>query len=254
MRIQYLSDLHIEMMTIKQFKFICDKIVPQCETLILAGDIGNPPLVTQNYQRFLDIMSKKFDKIFLVTGNHEYYGNSISKTDEHITEICKTRKNISFLNNSTELYKGFRFVGATQWTKIHDPRYLINDFTCINDMNVRRYNDMHDESKNFLKTAINDAALNNEKCVVITHHLPLNELVLEKYKEPDMLKYNQCFSADMRDVFENKNSTIKSWFYGHTHTKSTQNIFGIKFLCNPIGYNGENKLNEYNITIDVDEK
>ena len=76
----------------------------------------------------------------MITGNHEYYGNDISKTDEHITEICKTRSDISFLNNSTELYNGYRFIGTTQWTKIHDPRYLINDFTYINDMNVRRYN------------------------------------------------------------------------------------------------------------------
>lgn len=250
MRIQYISDLHIEKMNSRNFKLICGKIFPKCETLVLAGDIGNPLLVTQHYQSFLDIMSKKFKKVFLIAGNHEYYGNDISKTDEHIMDICKTRPNISFLNNTTELYNGYRFIGSTQWTKIDEPRFLINDFDLIHNMDIKRYNDLHNKSRIFLKKSINDAALNNEKCVVITHHLPLHELIHEKYKNPSMSKYNQCFSSDMKDVFENKN-TIKTWIYGHTHAKSEQNKFNIPFLCNPLGYDGENTDEEINITIDL---
>ena len=54
----------------------------------------------------------------------------------------------------------------------------------------------------------------------------------------------------MKEVFEDRN-TIKSWIYGHTHTKSVQNKFNIPFLCNPLGYDGENIDPEINITVDV---
>jgi Icc-related predicted phosphoesterase len=250
MRIQYISDLHIEMMNIRRFKQICEKISPKCEILVLAGDIGNPMLITQNYKSFLDIMSKKFKKVFLITGNHEYYGNDIYKTDEYIANICSSKGNISFLNNATELYNGYRFIGSTQWTRINEQRFLINDFTYINNMSVERYNDMHQKSRDFLKKSVNDATLNNEKSIVITHHLPLHELTNEKYKTHHMMKYQQCFSSNMKDVFGNEN-TIKSWIYGHTHTKSVQNKFGIPFLCNPFGYDGENEDTEINITTDI---
>ena len=36
--------------------------------------------------------------------------------------------------------------------------------------------------------------------------------------------------------------TIKTWIYGHTHTGSEVEYRGIKFLCNPIGYPGENVI------------
>jgi Icc-related predicted phosphoesterase len=133
------------------------------------------------------------------------------KTDEHIMEICRTRGNITFLNNSTELYNGYRFIGSTQLTQIYEPRFLVNDFAQRNDMSVRQYNDMHQKSRLFLKKSIDNAALNNEKCVVITHHLPLHELIDEKYNEPVMSKYKQCFSSDMKDVFQNNSPIIKSW-------------------------------------------
>jgi predicted phosphodiesterase len=42
MKIQYLSDIHIELMHEKSFQQMCNKIVPKCDVLVLAGDIGNP--------------------------------------------------------------------------------------------------------------------------------------------------------------------------------------------------------------------
>ena len=248
MKIQYLSDLHIELMNEYEFQLLCGKILPNCDTLVLAGDIGNP--FHENYKQFLHLMSDSFKKVFLITGNHEYYKNDIIKADDKVREVCNCRSNLSFLNNTTELYNGYRFIGTTLWTHISDPQYLITDFTAINDMTVYRYNSLHEMSRVFLEKSIENSKRNHEKTVVITHHLPLHELTDEKYKSSFLAKYNQCFSADISHIIEKQN-TIESWFFGHTHTKTERTFFNIPFHCNPIGYNGENCEHEINCVVDV---
>ena len=94
MKMQYLSDLHIELMHKNNFKILCYKIVPKCDILVLAGDIGNP--LHQNYKSFLQLVGDKFKKVFLVMGNHEYYKNDIVKANDHVREICSSRSNLSF--------------------------------------------------------------------------------------------------------------------------------------------------------------
>ena len=73
MKIQYLSDLHLELMSTHKFSKLCEKIIPKCDILVLAGDIGDPLHHNDRYKFFLHSMSKKFKKVFLVSGNHEYY-------------------------------------------------------------------------------------------------------------------------------------------------------------------------------------
>ena len=250
MKIQYLSDIHIELMHQNSFQQLCNKIEPKCDVLVLAGDIGNPLHHNGKYMSFLHMMSDKFKKVFLITGNHEYYQNDIIKTNEQVREICNSRNNLTFLNNTTELYDGVRFIGTTQWTHIGDPKCLISDFTIIKDMNVNRYNNLHKNSRLFLKESIENSTMNNEKIVVITHHLPLHELTHDKYKIGFMVKYNQCFSADLSDIISKQN-TIQSWFYGHTHTKTERTLFNIPFHCNPLGYYGENVEPDVNCVVDV---
>jgi predicted phosphodiesterase len=250
MKIQYLSDLHIELMDENNFKKLCEKIVPKCDILVLAGDIGNPLHHNDKYKSFLHLMSDRFKKVFLITGNHEYYQNDIIQTNNKVREICSNRSNLSFLDNTTELYNGHRFIGSTQWTHISDPKYLITDFTAIKKMDVSRYNNLHKGSLLFLKESIDKATANNEKSIVITHHVPLNELTHEKYKIHFMARYNQCFSADLSEIIDKQN-TIQSWFYGHTHTKTDQTLYNIPFHCNPLGYDGENNEPDINCVVDV---
>ena len=61
--LQYSSDLHLE----KGFKRI---IYPSKPYLVLAGDIGYPDDIT--YKNFLFEMSFLFDKVFVISGNHEF--------------------------------------------------------------------------------------------------------------------------------------------------------------------------------------
>jgi predicted phosphodiesterase len=237
MKLLYFSDLHLEfIVTNKIEKFI--KKIPSGinEICILAGDIGNP--YQSNYDIFMKHISKNYKKTFVIAGNHEYYNKikTIQETNEFLKEYFHKFDNISFLNNSYELYDGYCFIGTTLWSKITNPKYEINDIYSIPHFDYIQYNRLNMLSIDFLE----DAIQNNENCIVITHHVSSNSLIDIKYKSQKMQPYNQWFCCDMDELIESKKDKIQCWIYGHTHTPSDKIINDIPFLCNPIGYPGEN--------------
>jgi predicted MPP superfamily phosphohydrolase len=248
LRLRYFSDLHLEF--IKPHKI--EKFIKQIpsgidEICILAGDIGNPH--QPNYDTFMKYISQNFKKTFVIPGNHEYYNKlkTIQETNNYMKDYFQRFKNISYLNNSYEHYEGSCFIGTTLWSKITNPEYKINDVYNIPNFDYNQYNQLHITSVDFLERAIDDS----QNCVVITHHVPSSSLIDVKYKTERMLPYNQWFYADMDELIRAKGDKIKCWFYGHTHTPSNVVINGIPFLCNPIGYPGENNKIYFQSIIEI---
>lgn len=73
MQFQLISDLHLE------YKKECPQFykwpeLPRlCPNLALLGDIGRP--FEASYIDFLDAQAKKFENVFVVAGNHEFYND-----------------------------------------------------------------------------------------------------------------------------------------------------------------------------------
>jgi hypothetical protein len=208
----------------------------------LAGDIGNP--YSANYEMFLNDINNKFNKIFIITGNHEYYNNykSIYETNEYIKNICLKYKNISFLNNSHEEYEGYNFIGTTLWSKITKPEYKINDTSSIQNMTIPKYNELNKICVDYLDKSLNKL----DNIVIISHHMPSNLLIADKYKSGNMSNYNEWFYCDMDQFIKKYNNKIKCWIYGHTHTPSEKIIENVICICNPIGYPHENTKVDFN--------
>jgi len=234
MKIQYISDIHLEYQSeLPEIKQIGD-------ILILAGDIGFP--FSDIYKDFLIEINNKFKKVFLITGNHEFYNSEKNKEktmeeiDDHIGNIITqyNLNNISYLDNSYEDYQGIRFYGTTLWTKISDPNFLTNDFTYIKDMSIDLRNELFENSCDSIDNLINESKL---PIVVITHHVPSYKLIDPIFTSNRHKPYNQCYFTDCEKYFK---EPIKAWIYGHTHKESNTEINGIKFLCNPKGYPNEN--------------
>jgi len=246
--IRYLSDLHLEFITPNEIKQFIRKIPSGFDEIcILAGDIGNP--YQSNYDIFMKFISKNFKKIFVISGNHEYYNKTktIQETNEFMKDYFQQFHNISFLNNIYEKYDDFCFIGTTLWSKITNPDYEISDITKIPRFDYIQYNRLNMLSVDFLE----DTLQNNENCVVITHHVPSNFLIDVKYKIGLKQPYNQWFYCNMDDLIETHRYKIKCWIYGHTHTPSNVIMNGISFLCNPIGYPNENKNVNFYSTIKI---
>jgi predicted phosphodiesterase len=240
--IQYISDIHLELRSKNQIQAFLQYFTPKANTLVLAGDIGNP--YQPSYHEFLHEMSTKFEKIFLIAGNHEYYGNDITETQETIQSLCDNYRNISFLNNSYEDYDDYIFIGTTLWTNINKPQYTINDTRSIKDFTVGKYNKLHEKATGFLTKTLEDCTRYNKKAIVITHHLPFYELTHPEFRNEFYKNYNQWFHAKIEPTVETNHVSITAWIYGHTHKASIQKHYDVPFYCNPLGYTDENPLNE----------
>ena len=243
MRIRYFSDVHLEFVQSHKIeRFIKQIPLPkENEVCVLAGDIGNP--YTTNYDIFMKWISVNFVKTFIIPGNHEYYNRTktIEETNEFMEEYFKSFDNISLLNNKYEIYQDYCFIGSILWSKITNPAYKINDMNQIPNFDYEKYNAMNNKCIEFLNIVIKD----NTNCIIITHHMPSETLIDPKYKDRDMLPYNQWFYCQMDDFIEINKSKIKLWFYGHTHTPCNKIIHDVEFCCNPIGYPGENYRNNF---------
>ena len=247
--IRYISDIHLEFIKPNKIINVLENIEKQSEDeiCILAGDIGNP--YSENYNIFTDYISETFKKTFIIAGNHEYYNNNktIEETNLFLDEYFKQYDNITFLNNSFEIYNGYTFIGSTLWSKVTNPQYEINDVHHIHNLNYIKYNEFNKISKEYLNHEIKL----HENVIMITHHMPSYSLIDEKYKEYGTDSYNQWFYSDM-DIFIDENKyKIKGWIYGHTHTPSFKLIHNIPFLCNPIGYPNENNKVDFNKTFTI---
>lgn len=250
MKIRYFSDIHLEFLTSPiKIKKIIKKIPPGLnEVCVLAGDIGNP-LIGDNYNAFMKYINKNFMKSFVITGNHEYYNKkkTISEINDYLEDYFKQYENITFLNNSYEIYNNYCFIGTTLWSKITEPTYCINDINYIQNFDFEKCNELHENSKQFL----NEILAQHENCIIITHHIPSKSLIDEKYMVPSMIPYNQCFYSDMDEFIETNKNKIKCWIYGHTHTQSIIMKNNVLFLCNPIGYPEENQKQDFATNIKI---
>lgn len=240
MLVQYISDIHLEFLNSNNVKKISEKILPIASILILSGDIGNPYKML--YKIFLRNMSRKFEKIFLICGNHEYYENYINETKIQVDKVCKEFDNIVFLDNSSYEYNNYLFIGTTLWSKVTNDAYEINDTISINNFTPSDYNILHNNAKEFLLSTLKNT---DKDVIIITHHLPSLSLIHEQYLNDDDMLINQWFASDCDDVFMNNSTKIKAWFYGHTHMAQIKNIHNVTTYCNPLGYKNENTNIEY---------
>jgi predicted phosphodiesterase len=218
--IQYSSDLHIE----KGFNRI---IIPKNPYLILSGDIGYP--FQDSYKDFLLETSQKFDKIFIIAGNHEYDKNkNVVEINKKIENICNMRTNLFFLQQKT--YKlcnenNIEIAGCTFWSTLPKNKY--------------KY---HLEDKEWLYDVINTNK--NTNYIIATHHCPLFECLNIKYfNHSKYNKTNDYFATDQTNIIKNNN--VKMWIHGHSHINKNITLHDTLIVSNQYG-SFKNPLYGYN--------
>lgn len=248
-KFQYFSDTHLEHYNENlpkiQRMFIqkLEKQKDKPSILLMAGDIGMPS--RPSYSTFLQSLSPMYEKIFITTGNHEYYKmpyNSTNELDNHCRDICRTmpHNNIVFLQNDTyNITDNLLIFGATFWTDIPDSKQYnvmntMNDYKLIPYMTPSLSSLLHEKSVSMLNYYINNADNQDMNWVVMSHHMPSFNLIDSKYTKGINTDMNYAFASEISIANDPR---ILAWVYGHTHSQSEKG----KFYCNPIGYPGENK-------------
>ena len=117
MRIQLLSDLHLE----RNRDFIV-KPVPGAEVLVLAGDVGSYQSGSRlpgrdfGLERFSTLgPNPGWPVVLYVPGNHEYDSLDFDATHERLRDTCR-RLGITWLEREVVTLGRVRFVGTTLWS------------------------------------------------------------------------------------------------------------------------------------------
>jgi predicted phosphohydrolase len=211
-----------------------DLIIPSAKNLALLGDIGNP--FSEIYSVFIHHVSSLFNNVFIIAGNHEYYGNDFHETNIKIKEYEKLYYNVFFLNNKVYELENVRILGSTLWSQINKTASnLLNDFRAIryNDRRFRQEDmiHLHNESIEFITSEINK---NEKPLLILTHYAPhpkMNGIYQGNVAETG-------FSTDLSRMFV---APIIGWLSGHTHQNIQMEINGIPLKSNCYGYNDKER-------------
>jgi len=238
MKLHILSDLHLEFSTFQPLPTDADVIV-------LAGDIdkGNKGVYWAR-ETFPDKL------ILYVPGNHEFYGTQRLET-LRLLRIAGQQTGVQILDEDEVVLGGVRFLGCTLWTDyllfggakksaaISVGKRWLNDFKVIREGDAvpfqspaesftpARSIELHEQSLAWLKARLNEPF--DGKTVVVTHHLPSKQSVVERFKDSLL---SACFASELDYMF----GKMDMWIHGHTHDNLDYEVNGTRVICNPRGY------------------
>jgi len=219
--------------------------------------------------------AEKFQKVFVLAGNHEFYHSVYEDTYESIKNICAEHENLIFMHKSSYLLedRNIRILGTTLWSHVpdHAKIQVQNRLTDYSKIQVRVYsedpsfsekgkekesnpevrlirvedtNKWHKEEVEWLKMEIQKSREKKEKIIILTHHSPIFG---NGCNNPEMWEdeTNFVFSTDLTELM---NEDILLWGYGHTHWFHDMCFSGTHVVSNPHGYPIMNQMKKYDAT------
>lgn len=237
-RIQYASDLHLEMNNIKDFSKVIKPVAP---FLALVGDIGH--IQKLSYRPFFDYVSSEFEKVFYVPGNHEYYSvepsDTFHKLDVEMKYFCDSYENIHYLVRNSYKFDHLNvgIIGSPFWT----PHFSSTNIQISKNQSLfsEYSNVLHQVDYTYIDNICRKYKNTYTQTVVLTHFMPSFSLISNKYRN---YPNNHNFASHSDHLF---NHNIQCWIYGHTHEASSKTIKNTFCTSNPYGHNNKFQTNGF---------
>ncbi|GBE87486.1 Ser/Thr protein phosphatase protein [Sparassis latifolia] len=249
MRIQILSDIHLEMerpgSAPGQEFYHYD--IPVCaEHLALLGDIGWT--VDERLFEWLRAQLRLFKTIYYVAGNHEPYRSSIDESNQRLSAFAQeceadpTLGDFIFLNRTRhDVSPTLTILGCTLWSALNPGdldilSWSLTDFRRITSFDPEKYVALHTAELAWLSATVAAIALDEPEraIVVFTHHAP----TIEGTGDPKYIGQptNSAFATELsgEDVWTRE--CVKLWAFGHTHWSCDFERADIRVYSNQRGY------------------
>lgn len=248
MKIQYMSDLHLEFW--ENSRYLKHNELPVTgDVLVLAGDIFYLKDSIAPLTNFWKWASQNYRQVLIVPGNHEFY-NYCDIMDRGLQWNWMFKENVGYYQNQVVRIDDTDFILSTLWSKINPAdEYFVwkgmNDFRQIKFngrlLNTEDVVQMHDFCIDFIKKSIAESTAKH--IVVVTHHLPTLGVVAPCHKGSVL---NSAFASEYGNLIAD--SRIDAWIYGHSHANVDIEIGQSKVICNQMGYVvcGEHLKNGFN--------
>jgi len=247
-------------------------LLPSARHLALLGDIGL--IGSRELRDFVYAAAERFDRVFLLSGNHEFYspdGNAdegaptFSQRRRELAELCAASPGgrVVLLDRTSLLVDGVRVLGCTLWTDVPDSAAAPLT-AAMRDYHVIRPDDApprsaelrgfslerarvaallaqlraeHARDAAWLEEELRGAAQRGEDAVVLTHHAPFLDGTSDPIFGRSPLSHG--FATDMSRLFA-PNTTLRAWAFGHTHysVDFVPSGFTTRLVANQRGYRG----------------
>lgn len=240
MKALVLSDLHLE--------FSAPDLAASADgadLVILAGDIHLG-------SKAIPWISDQFGHlpVLYVPGNHEFYRGEHGNVLRNLRAAAAEQGHIHILDNESLMIGDVEFLGATLWTDFalygdapdqvraaqEAASARMPDFTgvirladgdAIRALTPDDTRAMHARSCDWLASRLGQSA--GHKRVVITHHLPAEASVVERYKGDSL---SPAFASRLEHLV----GQADVWIHGHTHDCMDYALGECRVVCNPRGY------------------
>lgn len=235
MRIQVLSDIHLEFAPFQSSDVKADVI-------IFAGDLHTG---TNGIKWILDTIKDR--PVVYVLGNHEFYGQTLPKLIAKIKAIAHGT-NVYVLENDHFKLGDVIFLGATLWTDFQICGDLVlaevaaqtgmTDFRRIRTLpSYRRFRPrdarvLHAESLEWLRQQT--IGHGKQKVVVVTHHAPSPQSIPTRFRGDPL---NPAFASNLEPFISEYEPTM--WIHGHIHQRADYVVGNTRVIANPRGYPSE---------------
>ena len=222
LRLHILSDLHLEWHRSSWQEFLQGLILPEVDVLVLAGDVAG----AGQLRGALTSLCAAYPEVVYVAGNHEHYGTSFARVREELGRLQLS--NLHHLDNRVVSLHGVRFVGSTLWfPESGTNQWLsswLSDFSKIEEFVPAVYQE-NVRARSFLEEVLEPGD------VVVSHHLPSEASLVEKYAGHPL---NAFFLCPMDDLIVERRPAL--WVHGHTHASCDHRVGETRVICNPFGY------------------
>lgn len=242
---------------------------PSAEVLIITGDIweGDKPLKYGiHHFSWIANVSKLYQKVFILLGNHDYYGSypdrMVQKWQQHLT--AQALHNVILLNNNSyALTPDLLIFGGTGWSDIKRTpasqmayyqmknayhKYYFTDFGEIKKDNTRKIHpsDWQKWHNDYIQALTTHLAQHTQGTTIVASHMPLvvqslsNTIPCSDHYPVDVA--NHLDASDYVDLL--KKYDVPLHIHGHIHqgldyTVQHDTQHNTRVICNPLGYAGD---------------
>jgi hypothetical protein len=264
MRIQLLSDLHLE----RQPTF--QPTLAAADVLVLAGDIGSYQNGSQlsdddfGLTRFSPLQpDAPWRHVLFTPGNHEFDGLDFDATYARLKTLC-AQLGIVWLEREQQVIDGVRFVGTTLWSDfdalaVKEPtatrqlqqrqkafraaNYYLkknSSLRCGTPMLAESLRELALECQEWLRNALTQAF--DGHTVVVTHFAPSLRSADPRY---GVVPGSAGFCNSLEDLLPH----ASLWLHGHLHCPVNYRVqgenagryFDCQVRANPLGYAHKNE-------------
>ncbi|KAI9848714.1 MAG: hypothetical protein M1837_006801 [Sclerophora amabilis] len=238
-----MSDLHLEVGQ----QYAAFQISPRASYLILAGDIGRLADYTP-YRDFLRSQCDQFTQVYLILGNHEFFGVSRReglRLAQALQDEPGLKGKLFVLNRKrVDMEGSITILGCTLQSFVPQEaretvRQKINDFRRIEDWTVADHVAEHTLDVAWLKGEIKAIRGDENEhqrriVVVVTHHAPSTRGTSKPTDENN--PWSSAFGTDLLGQVDGCLDDVQWWVFGHTHYSTEFSRGGIKLVSNQRGY------------------